>query len=58
MGRVLPGQVLLAVARAGVLAMINSGTESDQACATAVSALLTPGPEMTNTAAGRPLLRA
>src|SRR5258708_4570833 len=34
--------------------MTSSGTESEYACATAVSALVTPGPEITNAAAAHP----
>ena len=46
------------LARAGVLAMTSSGTESEYACAAAVSMLVRPGPEITKAAAGRPLERA
>jgi hypothetical protein len=42
----------------GVLAMTRRGTESEYACAAAVRMLVSPGPEMVNAAAGRPLRRA
>jgi len=45
-------------ARTGALATTMRGTESEYACATAVKAFVTPGPEMTKAAAGRPVTRA